>query len=157
MATYADFMRCLEKYRTHYRRDDIPPFEVQGFYDLLPASPLPASLPRAVSGTWPKDEFVLGKRRGVYAVFSESLELLYVGKASLNSSIGNRLGIHFRKNEDGSLRYAKKWTQVPRFVVAIAVPDTLRWEAPALEEFLIMALQPLVNGTGFNSSILPGC
>jgi hypothetical protein len=40
------------------------------------------------------------------------------------------------------------WSQPPRFFYAVAVPEQMPFEAPALEEFLIGRLQPPDNSVG---------
>lgn len=92
-------------------------------------------------GYWPNAE-----NQGVYAIFCSDSELLYVGKASLSSSIGSRLASYFVKNQNGTGAATKSghyWTRIPRYVLTAAVAKS--WEAPSLEEYLINKLQPADN------------
>jgi len=62
-----------------------------------------------------------------------------------------RLGSYFKNNAaDKSCRIVERsdwraWSDPPKYVVSIAVPDQLPFEAPALEEYLIAALKPPDN------------
>jgi excinuclease UvrABC nuclease subunit len=87
----------------------------------------------------------------VYIVLDASLFVLYVGKASMGSCIGKRLGSYF-VNDGGRCRivhhHEAAWTEEPRFVVTVAVPSKMAFEAAALEEYLIGALDPPCNRVG---------
>jgi len=87
---------------------------------------------------WPNAESV-----GVYAIFGKT-GLLYIGKASLNSSIGIRLSSYFKGN--GVPNKNHNWTDNPTYIVTIATKFS--WEAPALEEFLILQANPIDNSIG---------
>ena len=79
-------------------------------------------------------------------IFNESLELLYIGKASMNRSLGYRLYDHFVGGRACAPR--ADWLLPARFVINIAVPKESPFEAPAIEEFLIRKLKPKSNATG---------
>ncbi|MCH8171813.1 MAG: GIY-YIG nuclease family protein [Proteobacteria bacterium] len=89
---------------------------------------------------------------GIYAIFNENEELLYIGKASNNSSIGSRLGSYFKNDEKGnfSLKHPEGWGEKgkPRFIIGVSVSEP--FEAPSLEEYLIYKLQPEINQVGKN-------
>jgi len=122
---------AVTKYVTLYRRSGLPEFEVSKPLDLFPSTP--------PTGPWPYPV-----RAGVYLIYSASFDLLYVGKAQY---LGERLSQHFGSGEICVIR--GKWThQPPRYVINIAVPTDMPFEAPALEAFLIGELQPSDNSYG---------
>lgn len=91
-------------------------------------------------------------RQGIYAIFDAEWGLLYIGKASNESTIGKRLGTYFKDDEDGKFRLVdseKSWgDKRPRYIIAVSVSEA--YEAPSLEEFLISNLQPKSNSVGRN-------
>ncbi|MBT3917401.1 MAG: GIY-YIG nuclease family protein [Rhodospirillaceae bacterium] len=89
--------------------------------------------------------------QGVYAIFGPSKLLLYVGKASLRSSLGKRLVTYFKNSSDGLRGEQRKhhtWSEDPQFILTIRVNKP--WEAPSLEEYLINKLQPKDNTNGIH-------
>jgi len=148
MSTRDNALRAISDYEQRFRRDDLDRLEVSGLYDLFPSN---GGVPVPVAASWPNDQWPYAKRAGVYLIFDEKLDLLYVGKASLNSSIGDRLYTYFREGQDHGCRIRHEgWDRPPRYVTTIAVPENTRFEAPALEEFLITRLQPTSNRIGSN-------
>lgn len=81
---------------------------------------------------------------GVYALFNDNRELLYLGKASCNSDLGYRLRAHFDKT--GAAKAS--WFESVRHLATIPVPTDRAFEAPAVEEFLIARLNPPLCGIG---------
>jgi len=132
------------QFASRHRRSDFPPLEVSGPVDLFPSLPLPAGI--SPQGKWTDPQWPFAERAGVYLIYSESFELLYIGKSSMNQCLGKRLWRHFGGGETCVPNDA--WPQAPRFVVNIAVPQEMPFEAPALEEYLIKKLQPLLNTVG---------
>ncbi|MBA4149329.1 MAG: GIY-YIG nuclease family protein [Verrucomicrobia bacterium] len=131
---------ALNDYMRRYRRDDVPCLEVSPPVDLYPSRPVPPNI-TPIGTNWPQNE-----RAGVYFLYTDLLDLLYIGKSSMNQCFGRRLTAHFGS---GSVCIPKdERLQSARFVVTIAVPESMPFEAPMLEEFLIRKLQPLVNGLG---------
>jgi hypothetical protein len=129
-----------------YRRVDVPLLEVSPIYGLYPET-----LDTAITAelVWPQP-YPHADRNGVYLIFGEGGHLLYVGKASMRHSLGHRLGHYFcydkparacRIIHDG-------WSRPPRYIVTIAVPKEMGFEAAALEEFLIDRLNPSDNRKG---------
>jgi excinuclease UvrABC nuclease subunit len=85
-------------------------------------------------------------------ILNRELEVLYVGKAS-QGPIGGRLAHYFKYNPDRkTCRVVHAgpggWSSPPIYVVGVAVPDELAFEAAALEEYLIRELQPSDNTLG---------
>jgi len=137
---------AIADYVTRFRRPEFPAFEISGLYDLSPDRPHSFATPPPHS--WPA-AYPFGWRAGVYLIFSESLDLLYVGKASMSSNIGSRLATYFHYGEAREMVLQHSgWSQPPRFFYAVAVPEQMPFEAPALEEFLIGRLQPPDNSVG---------
>jgi len=137
------FKETVEQYRALHRREGLPDFDVSGLYDLFPKTD-----PRSdTAHHWP-DDWPNAGRAGVYAVFADDRELLYVGKSSMNSFLAARLGAYFGYAPDRSCRIKNTWVRAPRFLVTVGVPDDSTWEAPALEEFLIQKLNPPLNRNG---------
>lgn len=134
----------LTEYVVRYRRSDLPPIEVGEPLDLYPSLPAPSNFRAKL--TW-ANPWPFGDRAGVYMIYCESLEIMYIGKASMNRCLGNRLYEYFG---GGSACTAKAdWLEPARFVINIAVPREMPFEAPAIEEFLIKRLKPKRNGTGW--------
>ena len=97
---------------------------------------------------WPEG-YPNADKQGVYIMFDDKLNLLYIGKASANSTLGKRLGHWFKYGEGNKchLNY-DTWQPKPRFLVTIAAQKNKRYEVPALEEFLISKLHPSANFIG---------
>ena len=93
--------------------------------------------------------------KGVYIIVATADETdtlaLYIGKASLNSSIARRLNAHLSKsrkpNSKGFNYYQQPYTLHRVYTINL---DNMAFIAPALEEYLIMNLTtiPLLNEIG---------
>jgi hypothetical protein len=141
MTTLAEARNAIAGYERRFRREDVDRLEVSGLYALFPSSPSTEE----VLGRWP-DQWPNGERAGAYLIFDEQLALLYVGKAS---KIGARLSGWFGYDENKCCRVRHPgWSRPPRFVLTVAVPEEMRFEAPALEAYLIRALTPPDNTAG---------
>ncbi|MGI9228377.1 MAG: GIY-YIG nuclease family protein [Gammaproteobacteria bacterium] len=144
MTTIDNFLKAVDRYIEKYRRTDVPSLSIGQLYDLKPDD--------ATHGPgWP-DEWPNSERAGVYAIFDEDRQLLYVGKASMSNYLYARLGEHFYSDENRSCRIRKQkwkeWKFIPKYVLTVGVPDTMKFEAPAIEEYLIWELNPTYNGQG---------
>ena len=140
----ADLTEKLEYYCTHFRGPDMPNLEMSGLYDLFPNSD-----DTECEYHWPEDwPFV--ESPGVYFVFDAEMQVIYIGKASMNSWFGNRLHTYFRSGDDKKcvVLNADSWKGEPRFVAVIPMDAKYRFEAPALEEYLITELKPIDNKVG---------
>lgn len=133
----------VAEYILKYRRDDIPALQVGGPLDLFPTVPLPYGVipPFTWEHQWPS-----ARRAGVYLIYSVALQPLYVGKASMNRNLGQRLYEYFGGGATCALQ--DPWPEPPRFVITIVVPEKMPFEAPALEEYLIKSLCPICNTHG---------
>ncbi|MGO9084187.1 MAG: hypothetical protein ACLQBK_03100 [Candidatus Sulfotelmatobacter sp.] len=129
-----DFERALENYKTNYRRSDVPELEISGRYILFPNT-AEAGKPSC----WPA-EYEHSKRVGVYVICGGSGRVLYVGRSWF---VGRRLFDYFGCGAEPDV--SMKWTEKPMFVVTVAVPQTMEWEAAGLEELLIDHLHPPDN------------
>ena len=141
-----DIIEVLNHYKAHFRRESLPPLKpISGLYALFPEL---ESAPE-VTAKWP-DAWPDGGFQGVYFVFGTQLRLLYIGKASMRHQIGARLSFWFKyARPDRSCKVVHTgWSEQPRFVATLAVPDGMAFEAPALEEFLIERLSPPDNVNG---------
>lgn len=87
-----------------------------------------------VTQSWPN-----ANHAGVYALFDENMGLLYIGKASCNTTLGYRLGKHF--DRFGKPRHVAEFEAV-RYAATVPFPDDRSFEAPSVEEFLIARLNP---------------
>jgi hypothetical protein len=132
--TLVDLQSCLEEMNKRFPRPNMPPLSVSELQDIK------------TTGSWPH-----AGNPGVYALFNEKRELLYLGKSSCNSALGYRLGAHFDKV--GVAR--DPWFQGVRYVATIPVPTDRAFEAPAVEEFLIARLNPSLCGTGRTEKPIP--
>ncbi|MCB2087289.1 MAG: hypothetical protein KDD98_00470 [Sphingomonadaceae bacterium] len=96
---------------------------------------------------WDSTSFPYAGRKGCYAYFDESEQLIYIGKASCNSTIGIRASTYHRM-ENGKLiaTGGSHWPKAAKWLVTIPVHEA--HQAPSLEEFLIEVLAPPANVTG---------
>ena len=136
----------LDEYQSKYRRDDVPKLEPSGIYALFPEE---GSLSAEVAHKWP-DDYPQYWCRGVYVVYGANGECLYIGKASHNV-IGRRLDTYFAYDRQDETRKGCRVLDAgwePRFIVTVAVPHDMPFEASALEEFLIHRLEPATNQVG---------
>jgi hypothetical protein len=137
---------ALTEYVSKYRRSGLPDLQVSPPFDLYPSQPVPSGIhPKGeYKDSWPNNE-----KAGVYMLYTNALKLLYIGKTSMNQGIGHRLSTYFGNGTDtGGAAPTRDWLKPARFVVTIAVPDDMRFEAPMLEEFLIWKLSPPANEYG---------
>ena len=105
-------VEAVKTYQSKYRNPSLPEFEISGYYDLKKDWP---------DGYWPHNE-----RTGCYIILGTNEEILYVGKASLGSTIGRRLSSHFKSVKSGPGAVPKyEWKTQPRYVAAIAVHDAI--------------------------------
>lgn len=115
-------------------------------YALFPEE---GSLPAEVTEKWP-DNYPHYWRNGIYVVYGAGGEHLYVGKASHNV-IGRRLDSYFAYDLQDEARKQCRVLDAgwePKFIVTVAVPDQMPFEASALEEYLIRELNPTTNQVG---------
>jgi len=147
MPNHEDFLHEVGKYQRNYRRVDLPTFEISDRYDMFPAVDEVANELRWPA-VWP-----YAHRAGVYAFFDEHDQLLYVGKASMRNTIGSRLASYcgYADGRNSPCRLYHAWRTSPKYVCVVAVPQNSRFEAPALEEYLISTLQPPENSRGIDA------
>ena len=145
---HSDFLTTIRTYQESYRSPALPPFEIADPYDLFPERGVGLF---SCERKWP-NSWLYPMRAGVYAFFSDDAELLYVGKASFRSSISARLATYcvHQEGRGSPCRLSNQWKVMPRYVVIVAVPEETRFEASALEEFLIARLQPPENSVGLD-------
>lgn len=112
-------------------------------YNLKLAAKL--SEPYHLISQW-ADSFPNAASAGCYFIFDHNDALLYIGKASLKSTVGRRLSTYFYTSTDGAtigLRHNGWGDAVPIRIRTLAVKHS--YEAPSLEEFLIAKLKPSHN------------
>lgn len=115
--------RLVEEYCSKQRHPSLPEFTIHGHHTLE---------------SWWQTPF--SAKAGCYAIYGQDGVLLYIGKASLNASTGSRLAAHLR-------HISPAWAQnPPHYVDIIEVSEA--FEAPSLEEFLLMKIKTLYNGLG---------
>ncbi len=75
---------------------------------------------------------------------------MYIGKASMNSAIGFRLSSYFVFDQEKkcAMKHPQSWKGDPRYVATVRMLDELRFEAAALEEYLIANLTTTDNSAG---------
>ena len=138
----AQVKRYLDEYQEKYRRPGLPALELSGVYALFPEE----GLADFVESRW-NDPYPNADRKGVYLIFGNTGLLLYIGRASMGTTIGGRLGTYFAGKTECRL-LSTDWTERPTYLATIAVPPGLSFEAPALEEYLIRSLNPCDNNLG---------
>lgn len=139
-----DLQSELERYCTDMRGPAMPELNLSGLYDLYPSSD-----DTPCEYHWP-DDWPSVDRPGVYFVFNAEMQVLYIGKASMNSWFGARLSSYFKvgANKECVIKNLASWKGKPRFVAVISMEDEFKFEAPGLEEYLITKLQPIDNRVG---------
>ena len=145
MPSYKDLIDAIEIYKRQYRNPKLPDYVSGPMYDFYPKEEQ-QSVKCDISwpGTWPNSEYP-----GIYAFFDNELNLLYIGKASMSRSIGDRLGSYCLYDENKECKFKDSgWSIRPRYLWTIGVPKSMAFEAPALEEYLIKTLQPPDNKSG---------
>lgn len=133
---------ALQRYKASFRKDGLPDWERGELLALFPDE-----FQGQATRTW-HDSWPFGNRAGVYFVFGERMQLLYIGKASMNSCMGARLSNWFWGPSEGTCNVSGTWSVTPRFVQTLAMPLAMPFEAPALEEFLIGVFNPPDNVAG---------
>ena len=135
---------ALSWYIENFRKPGLPDLQLSDLYDLFPPShddsvltQWPASWPNANSA-------------GVYFIFDADRLLVYIGKSSMNSAVGYRLSSYFGSDENRKCRvkHPQSWTGKPRYIATIGMSPEYRFEAPALEEYLIARLPTTDNTAG---------
>lgn len=134
----------IREYDENYRSEKMGQLEISEPYDI---SPEKEQAQIRCRGKWP-EMWPYARRAGIYAFVDENLEVVYVGKASLKNSLGARISSYCGYAPDRSCQIYDGWTNFPRYLVTVAVPEETPFEAPALEEFLISRLQPKENSRG---------
>lgn len=139
------FLVAVDEYQAEVRHPSLERFLVSLPYDYFPER---GPVDFAVSGSWPAP-WPNGDRAGVYVFLSEELKVVHVGKASLGSSFNSRLGTYtqYRPGRQGCV-FVHGWKVEPRFVVTVSVPESSRFEAVGLEEFLLGRLVTSDNTLG---------
>jgi len=129
---------AILRYHAEYRNSRLPVPSISDPYSLFPDSTY------AGRSKWP-DSWEHAGRPGVYLIFGSHGELLYVGK---DAELGRRLGTYFQYAPDRTCRVVDEssWqSHTPKFVFTVALERA--FEAPSLEEFLIVETKPLLNRT----------
>lgn len=134
---------AVHEYSTKHRNPNSPPLASSAALDLYPSRPSPTGFNAKL--TW-RDPWPYAESPGVYIIYAENLELMYVGKTSMNRCLGRRLYEYF--GGGAACTPKAQWLTSARYVINIAVPQDHSFEAPALEEFLIKKLQPRCNVVG---------
>ena len=130
MANLQLLLDGVETYQSTFRHPDLPKFEISDLYCLFPDENW--------SGIqWPTTYEHTG-RCGVYLMLPNEISINYIGKTSMKQNFGSRLGSYFTYADDKkTCRVNGDWKTQPRFLLTIAVPKSMEFEAPALEEYLI--------------------
>lgn len=127
-STLTDLINAVEEMNVRFPR---------AFGSISITAPLDISVKPNVS--WPSN-----KHAGVYVFLDEKNEILYIGKASFGSCIGSRLNKRFDSDWIPKSQYSKGC----KYITTIPVPDAHRFEAPAIEEFLLSRLKTRSNSVG---------
>jgi hypothetical protein len=113
---------CLADYCKHYRNPELPRFP---------------TYTHTMTSWYGTPE---SAQPGCYMYYSQEDEALYVGKASLDASIGSRLAAHDRRKP------RVPWREKAASLLLIVTPN--EFEASSLEEYLIDKLHPSGNKLG---------
>jgi len=133
---------AVSDYCRKFRHPDLPSLDVAPPIDLYPERPLVGAAPQLEPVvSWP-----FAQRAGVYIMYDDALDLLYIGKVSMNRCLGQRLYEYFGGGDVCVPKF--DWLFPVRFLVIIAMPEDSPFEAPSLEEYLIRTLHPKSNVAG---------
>jgi hypothetical protein len=145
-----DVNHALEEYKAKYRRHGLPDLRLSGLYALFPDEVRSADATLGWNKEWPHSD-----EAGVYFIFGGGGRLLYIGKASMTRCIGGRLSAYFKTDKaTGKCRIVHEWgTDPPKYVATVAVPKDMKFEAAALEEYLIANVPSAHNLRGVVHSI----
>ncbi len=134
MTNFQDLKLALDEFNHEYPRPNMSKLVLSEEYNIL----------KDFCNPYPGAEFP-----GVYAIFDTSGELLRLGKASCNSTLGTRLSTYYRWHDVDYIGVSKHEGYENAIIIrTIKVPNERAFEAPALEEFLIGKLNPRFNTTG---------
>lgn len=141
MNDWKEILKLVDDFKGHFNQEKIQHLaEDNQLREFIREAPMDLDYIFREDEYWP-----CARNVGVYFIFNTKEELLYIGKASADSSIGMRLSDYFKKDPDAD----GKWVDVsgrswkgPQHVAAVGVDnmnnkDGLAWIAPALEEFLL--------------------
>lgn len=149
MTDYNWIKRLIKSYSKNFRKNSLPKLQIGDLYDL---SPEKGRVNKHAKLNWEDDEWPNGDKAGVYIFFDNNLDIIYIGKASMNNTLSARLYSYFRYNKKTESCKIKHngWRNKPRYVLTIAVPDEMSFEAPAIEEYPIQEMQPKDNTIGID-------
>ncbi len=133
MPNFSDLQTALAEFNDKYRGPTVPRLELGQPYHIEKDYPT----------KWPDADSA-----GVYGFLDAAMNVLYIGKASLDNDIGSRIGTHLAS--DPSKPWGRKdiLAEQAAYLITIPVPKGHRYVAPALEEWLIDQLQPPHNAIG---------
>jgi hypothetical protein len=138
--------QAIKQYQATYRREGFPALTVGGLYALFPDEAENVDVAHQWDDSWPNSD-----EAGVYLIFGANGRLLYIGKASMNHYIGGRLSNHFGRDKltkGCRVFHQDGWSERPMYIATVAVPHHMKFEASALEEYLIEHLRPSDNLRG---------
>ncbi|MBK6606960.1 MAG: GIY-YIG nuclease family protein [Leptospiraceae bacterium] len=151
---YKELDTFIKEYCEKYRGPGLLPYAHTELYDLYPEIVDTNSSKARYEwpGSWPHpiEGFQKYTHAGVYIFFDKELNVIYVGKASQNSAIFSRLATYFKNDQDKCLFTRPWWEIKPKYIKLIFMPEGHKFEAPALEEYLIDKIQPYGNSQGIS-------
>jgi hypothetical protein len=133
----------IDRFCDSFRPAGLPEFHLGIPLDLYPErQPLERLSPILTwADQWPYHDYP-----GVYSLFDEQFDILYIGKASMGRCLGKRLYEYFGSAEICIPKH--DWLLPVRYVVNTSCVKGFAFEAPALEEYLISRISPKLNGVG---------
>jgi len=133
-----ELRRKVDEYGRRYRHPDLDELELLGPYALSQDDTFVTDPKMRWDKQWPNSD-----RAGVYVIYSQDGTLLYIGKAlHLGKRLANYFQYEFPVTKDKRCRVIPEWKPTPMYVCTIAVPQKSRFEACALEEYLINESKP---------------
>ena len=152
MADLQAVQLALDAYHNTYRHPELSRLQLSKPYALFPDAPSRFEL----SGQWPDDYWPNVNSPGVYLIFDATLDLLYIGKTSLD--FGSRLAEYFQYEKSSrrcKIVEPEQWKAGPPAYVS-TVPVQAPFEAASLEEYLIQELCPSDNSVGKRKAVKTG-
>lgn len=137
MATLKELAAALDRLNTDFPR---------------PGLQLAFSNPYVFEHSWPHAEWPNSKRYGVYAFLDGRHNVLYLGKASCQHTLGQRLGAYFQGTSVGRPDIVSDRAEDCVAVATLGLDKLRAFEAPAIEEYLISRVPDLRNVCGARES-----
>ena len=150
MITLENIIENINEYCKKYHLNVISENYWKNIYCLFPKEVDDSSY----TAYWPSSyNSINGDKPGIYIILGKQMNVLYIGKASLNNRINKRLASYFKYEKVGKGCHVNhsNWTEKPYYIVGF--PVEFPYEASSLEEYLLSKSLPPDNKIGLQQQI----